>query len=146
MYKQHDYRCLKPNPKVPSSEWGHYDMHGFRAAKSTKELGQQIQLFWFLLACIISLEKVKEIPFDIFFYNFADPKVLYAMTDGTKRGLNLWKKTYGFDHAYWIPGKDRLAKLYKCQAHCIEAEFGKHGKFSNDCKKNKGFYKCCAYQ
>ena len=40
MYKQHDYRCLKPNPKVPSSEWGHYDMHGFRAAKSTKELGQ----------------------------------------------------------------------------------------------------------
>ena len=94
---------------------------------------------------IFYLEKVEEIPFDKYFYNFADPKVLHAMTDGTKKGLNLWKKSYGFDHAYWIPGKGKVAYVEKCQAHCLEAEYGKHGSFALDCKKNKGFFKCCVY-
>ena len=31
MYKNYDFRCLKPNPKIPSSKWGHYEMHGYRA-------------------------------------------------------------------------------------------------------------------
>ena len=40
MYKTYDMRCLKPNPKRPSSKWGHYEMHGYRAAKTKAELGQ----------------------------------------------------------------------------------------------------------
>ena len=40
MYKNHvDHRCLKPNPKIPSSKWGHFEMHGYRAAKTKAELG-----------------------------------------------------------------------------------------------------------
>ena len=87
MYKFPDFRCLKPNSSVPSSQWSHYEMSGFRAAKSKQEL-----------------EKVKEIPFDKYFFNFEDPEVMHAMTDGTENGLNIWKKTYGWDWAAWIPG------------------------------------------
>ena len=90
------------------------------------------------------LEKVEEIPFDKYFYNFADPEVLHAMTDGTDRGLNLWKKTYGFDRAYWMSGpKNRKVNLEKCYNHCLKAEYGKDGSFSSECKMNKGFFKCC---
>ena len=42
-----NYRCLKPKPGLPSSEWPHYDMQQYRKAKSAVEL-----------------EKVDEIPFD----------------------------------------------------------------------------------
>ena len=44
MYKTFDFRCLKPNPKVPSKNWGHYEMHGYRAAASKEELGRKIKL------------------------------------------------------------------------------------------------------
>ena len=47
MYKNPDYRCLKPKPGLPSSQWPHYDMEQHRAAKSLEEL-----------------DKVEEIPFD----------------------------------------------------------------------------------
>ena len=47
MYKAPDYRCLKPKPGLPSSQWPHYDMEQHRAAKSIEELN-----------------KVDEIPFD----------------------------------------------------------------------------------
>ena len=47
MYKYPDYRCLKPKPGLPSSQWPHYDMEQHRAAKSVQEL-----------------KKVDEIPFD----------------------------------------------------------------------------------
>ena len=47
MYKYPDYRCLKPKPDLPSSQWPHYDMEQHRAAKSVEELN-----------------KVDEIPFD----------------------------------------------------------------------------------
>ena len=40
MYKTYDMRCLKPNPKRHSSKWGHYEMHGYRAAKTKAELGK----------------------------------------------------------------------------------------------------------
>ena len=53
------------------------------------------------------------------------------MTDGTQKGLNIWKKKEG--------------KLDACQAHCLEAEYGKHDSFASDCKKSKGFFKCCVY-
>ena len=47
MYKYPDYRCLKPKPGLPSSQWPHYDMEQHRAAKSVEEL-----------------KRVDEIPFD----------------------------------------------------------------------------------
>ena len=37
MYKQHDYRCLKPSKKKPPNKWSYYEMEGFRAAKSEEE-------------------------------------------------------------------------------------------------------------
>ena len=89
---------------------------------------------------------MKQIPFDIYFYNFEDPKVLHAMTDGTQKGLNLWKKTYGFDHAYWLPGQGPYLNSEKAYEHCLEAEYGKYGSFAIDCKKNKGLFKCCLYR
>ena len=67
MYKKYDFRCLKPK-KGPSKKWPHYEMHGFRAAR-TKE----------------DLKKVTEIPFDKYFFNFEDPEVLDKMTNGKKR-------------------------------------------------------------
>ena len=59
------------------------------------------------------------------------------MTDGTQKALNIWKKTYGFDYAYWVPGKGKDGKLETCQAHCLEAEYGKHDNFASNCKKSK---------
>ena len=47
MYKAPDYRCLKPKPGLPSSQWPHYDMEQYRAAKNITELNN-----------------VEEIPFD----------------------------------------------------------------------------------
>ena len=47
MYKYPDFRCLKPKPGVPSSQWPHYDMEQMRVAKTAEEL-----------------EKVDEIPFN----------------------------------------------------------------------------------
>ena len=47
MYKYPDFRCLKPRPGLPSSQWPHYDMEQHRAARTKVEL-----------------ERVEEIPFD----------------------------------------------------------------------------------
>ena len=68
MYKSYDFRCLKPKEGVPSAKWPHYEMHKYRSAKTEKELAE-----------------VEEIPFDKYFFNFEDPAVLNAMTNGKKR-------------------------------------------------------------
>ena len=121
MYKAPDYRCLKPvkgNPK----KWPHYDMPGLRAAKTEEEL-----------------KKVEEIPFDVNFFNLEDPKVFKDFTD-PKKGLALWKKTYGFDYAAFIPGYQGAANMNSCQQDCLKAEYSK---FAKDCKADGGFFKCC---
>ena len=123
MYKSYDFRCLKPKDGVPIEKWPHYEMHGFRAAKTEKEL-----------------DKVKEIPFDKFFFNFEDPNILKAMTDGTEKGLHLWKQTYGFDWADWSLGHGANVSFYENRKHCLLAEYGK---FAQECKKKGGFFKCC---
>ena len=64
MYKKPDYRCLKPKTGVPSSEWPHFEMDGYRATKTKQEL-----------------DNVKEMKFDKYFFNFADPSVLQEMAD-----------------------------------------------------------------
>ena len=101
-------------------------MSGYRAAKTKKEL-----------------DKVEEIPFDKYFFNFEDPEVLIAMTDGTKKGLELWKKTYGFDWAEWTDGEGKKQSLGKAKIHCLRAEYDK---FAQDCKKDKGVFKCCVFE
>ena len=102
-----DYRCLKPKNGIPSEQWPHYEMDGFRAAKTEEDL-----------------ENVLEIPFDKYFFNFEDPEVLNTMTNGKDSGLEMWKKTYGFDWAAWVPGNGMQVDRYKRNKHCLEAEYG----------------------
>ena len=123
MFKNSDFRCLKPISGFNSSKWPHYEMKGFRAAKNNQELS-----------------KVTEVPFDKNFFNFADPDVFNAITDGTENGLQIWKKTYGFDWADYVPGRGKASRHYKCNKHCLQAEFGK---FAEKCRKEGGLFKCC---
>ena len=98
MYKKNDFRCLKPKDGVPIEKWPHYEMHGYRAAKTEEELS-----------------KVQEIPFDKNFFNFEDPEVLNSFTDGSDNSVNLWKKTYGFDWGVWRRG----SVVGLLSIHCI---------------------------
>ena len=123
MYKNFDFRCLKPKEGIPIEEWPHYEMYGFRAAKTKEEL-----------------DKVKEIPFDKYFFNFEDPEVLNDLTDGSDDALDLWKKTYGFDWAAWTVGHGGNESITISREHCLEAEYGS---YAQECKKNGGFFKCC---
>ena len=125
LYKNYDFRCLKPKAGVPIEDWPHYEMKGFRAAKSKQEL-----------------EEVEEIPFDKYFFNFEDPQVLKAMTDGTEKALSLWRKAYGFDWADFTQGRGHEVKLRKLYQHCLEAEYGD---FAQQCKGDGGVFKCCTY-
>ena len=124
MYKTYDFRCLKPKDGVPIENWPHYEMHGFRAAKTEEEL-----------------KEVVEIPFDKYFFNFEDPEVLNDLTDGSDKGLELWKKSYGFDWAAWTLGHGANESLTKTREHCLKAEYGN---YAQDCKTHGGFFKCCA--
>jgi len=94
MYKSADYRCLKPKKGVPSPEWPHYEMDGFRAAKTKRELAN-----------------VKEMKFDKYFFNFADPSILQEMTNtNSKKTRQLWKDTYGFDTFNFVKSKSSAAR------------------------------------
>ena len=76
MWKHYDFRCLKPKTKLKPEKWPHYEMIGYRAATTKKEL-----------------EKVEEIKFDKYFFNFEDPKIFKDMIKGKKR-KKIWKRTY----------------------------------------------------
>jgi len=91
LYKNYDFRCLKPKSGVDSSKWPHYEMKGFRKANTKKELN-----------------KVQEIPHDINFFNFEDPKVFKEFTKG--KDTQIWKKTYGFDKTFRVDGKELLTR------------------------------------
>ena len=123
LYKNYDFRCLKPKSGVDSSKWPHYEMKGFRKANTKKELN-----------------KVQEIPHDINFFNFEDPKVFKEFTKG--KDTQIWKKTYGFDKTFRVDGKGSNARLDTCYEHCIRAA---HKKFAKKCNKFGGFFKCCIY-
>ena len=60
------------------------------------------------------------------------------------KGLNLWKKTYGWDWAAWIPGSLSSSigstDLSKGREYCLRAEYDD---YAQNCKKNGGFFKCC---
>ena len=116
MYKQHDFRCLKPSNKTKPEKWPHYEMEGFRRAKTKAEL-----------------QNVKVIKYDNFFFNWEDPKVLKQMSD-PKKGSKLWKQVYGFDYV------DIAAARWGCYRYCFKAE---KRRFARRCKKKKGLFKCC---
>ena len=122
MWKSSDFRCLKPVEGKESHQWPHYEMNGYRAAKTEQEL-----------------EKVEEIQFDKYFFNLEDPQVFDAMTD-KKKAPKLWKKTYGFDYVTLIEGRNGKANLTKCYMNCLKAE---KSKFATKCTNSGGLFKCC---
>ena len=122
IFKQNDYRCLKASDSVKPEKWPHYEMKGYRDAK-TKE----------------DLENVKEIKYNKYFNNFEDPEVFKEMFD-TKKGPKLWQKTYGFDFLSFNHRRKQPVMDYYCFKYCYKEE---HGKFARNCRKNGGFFKCC---
>ena len=66
MWKNYDFRCLKPKKGLKPEDWPHYEMNGYRAAKTKEELNN-----------------VMEIKFDKYFFNFEDTKIFkvrYSIT------------------------------------------------------------------
>ena len=122
MYKRYDYRCLKPLKNISSEKWPYYEMHGFRNAKTKKDL-----------------EQVKEIKYDKYFFNFEDPEVFKEMTS-RKKGRRLWKRTYGFDFVSINKYPKQPVAATECHRYCFKAE---HAKFARICRSNGGFFKCC---
>ena len=82
---------------------------------------------------------MKEMPFDVNLFNMEDPKVFKSMLD-SRKGPDLWRKTYGFDFSSPIPGENKKGNMSICQQECLKEEYGQ---FAQDCKKGGGFFKCC---
>ena len=122
MWKYYDFRCLKPVEGKESEVWPHYEMAGFRAAKSKQEL-----------------DRVKEIKFDKYFFNMEDPDIFDAFTTKNK-AYKFWKRTYGFDYATLVEGKNAKGNFSKCLMRCLKAE---ESKFAVNCRHTGGFFKCC---
>ena len=122
MFKQNDYRCLKPSSRLKPDQWPHYEMKSYRAATTEKEL-----------------KKVKTIKYDKNLFNFEDPEVFKTMTD-TKRGSEVWKKVYGFDFVSYNNKKNQPAQDSECIEYCYKAE---RQKFAKKCRKDGGLFKCC---
>ena len=98
-------------------------MQAFRSAKTTEEL-----------------EKVQEIKYDNYFFNFEDPKVFKEMTSG-KQAKAIWKKTYGFDFVSFNDNDRQPVENYQCIKYCYKQEL--LGAFAKECKKKGGVFKCC---
>ena len=122
MFKQNDFRCLKPISFIEPRKWPYYDMEGFRAAKSKKEL-----------------QNVKVIKYDKYFFNFEDRGIFKKMMD-IKRGQKKWRKTYGFDFVSFNNLRNQPVTDYECIKYCYKSE---RGKFARKCKKDGGLHKCC---
>ena len=126
MYKQPDFRCLKPKEGIPSSAWPHFEMSGYRAAKTKQEL-----------------QNVKEIKFNRYFFNWEDPTVWKEMTDtASKQSQQIWKDTFGFDTVHFTKGNSQPLTYSDapCAKDCLEAEFGR---FARSCRRAGGVFKCC---
>ena len=122
MWKAYDYRCLKPKANLKPEDWPHYEMNGYRNAKTKQEL-----------------EIVQEIKFDKYFFNFEDPLILKQMMKGAKR-KNIWKKTFGFDFVSFNERENSPNMQLPCYIYCLKAE---QRKFARKCKKKGGLLKCC---
>jgi hypothetical protein len=122
LWNDQDYRCLKPKKEVKPEKWPHYEMGGFRLAKTNGEL-----------------QDVREIKFDKNFFNLEDPKVWEKFVD-KKKGPKLWKKTYGFDFVSIVNQKNGDSNNTICYIDCYKAE---KRSFARKCKKRGGLFKCC---
>ena len=122
MWKYNDFRCLKPKSNAKAKNWPHYEMNGYRNAKNEDKL-----------------ERVQEIKFDKYFFNFEDPKILKQMTKGKKRE-KIWKKTYGFDFVAFNDKENSRSFQLPCYINCLKAE---RKRFARKCKKKGGLFKCC---
>ena len=122
MWKDHDFRCLKPKKNIGPEKWPHHEMIDFREAKTKKEL-----------------QMVKEVRFDKYFFNLEDPEVWKDMTD-LKKASNIWKKTYGYDFAALVEGLKGSANMTKCMIDCFKSE---QRSFARKCKRKGGLFKCC---
>ena len=121
MWKKYDYRCLKPKTDTKPEKWPHYDMVAYRAAKTKEEM-----------------EKVKEIKFDKYFFNFEDTEVFEKMVKGKQRE-KIWKRTYGFDYVSFNYMKTKYIYT-RCFMNCLKAELKS---FARKCRKKGGVFKCC---
>ena len=125
MWKYYDFRCLKPISNVNPEDWPHYEMNGYRLAKTKEEL-----------------ESVQEIKFDKNFFNLEDPHTFKKMMKGFEKE-NIWKKTYGFDFVSFNDRKNSRSALTQCYINCFKAE---QKRFARKCKKKGGLFKCCMSQ
>ena len=122
MWKYYDFRCLKPIKGKKSKRWPHYEMQGYRKARTVDELS-----------------KVEEVKFDRHFFNLEDPKVWKRMRDA-KKGPRAWRRTYGFDYVSLVEGLHGKANCSTCFIDCFKSE---QSKFAKDCSKAGGVFKCC---
>ena len=125
MWKHYDYRCLKPRKNLNPENWPHFEMQGYRTAKTKTEI-----------------ENVEEIKFDKYFFNFEDPKIFEEMMKGKNRE-NIWKRTYGFDFVSFNDKKKSRLPFTQCYKNCFKAEFQS---FARKCKRKGGLFKCCQSQ
>lgn len=122
LWKNRDYRCIKPKDNVNPENWPHYEMEGYRNAKTKEEL-----------------ESVEEHEFDRNFFNLEDPEVWKKYTN-QKSGPKRWRKTYGFDFAAIIDQMGGHSNNTPCYIDCFKAE---NEGFAKKCKKEGGLFKCC---
>ena len=83
IWKDKDYRCLKPNSHKDPTKWRTYEIHGYRRAFNNN-----------------SLNSVKSFKYDENFNNFIDPKVMKEYTKSTKSTKDAWRKSYGFQTVF----------------------------------------------
>jgi len=133
IYKDHDYRCLKPFSHKKPERWQTYEMHQFREAANEKKLA-----------------KVNSFKYDKNFNNWIDMDVLKEYTKNTFG--KAWKQSYGLENVRSLPRnpptnqtkpEDKNSGIVNtdiCGEDCIDME---RSKFAKKCKKRGGFFKCC---
>ena len=77
IWKNYDFRCLKPKHKLATEDWPHHEMKAYRLAKTKPER-----------------LNVKEIKFDKYFFNFEDPYIFKEIMERKEKGeymeKNIW--------------------------------------------------------
>ena len=77
IYKDYDYRCLKPFSHDDPEKWRTYEMHEFREAANKTQLAE-----------------VNSFKYDKNFHNWIDMEVLKDFTKSKKAIKKAWKKSY----------------------------------------------------
>jgi len=128
IYKNYDYRCVKPFSHSDPEKWHYYDMEPFRNAYNAK-----------------TFKQVPSFKYEYSKFNFEDPKVFKKFTKSRESSKKYWRKSYGFKYSYTIPGpklgkKKNLPSTIACIKKCLKLE---SSKFAQNCRKKGGVFKCC---